>query len=75
MILYFRRKVKRFIDFVRIFIYNADFDQYECSITLTNEFEFIDIYVVHAPYAKNMEGIENYEGSLSATFHKRIDKN
>jgi hypothetical protein len=56
------------------FVYNEETDSYECNVSISQEFAFVEVYVVYAPYAQNMAGIEGYEGSLSATFTKRIDK-
>ncbi len=57
------------------FVYNEEYGEYVCNAEFTMDFETITLYAYCAPFAKNMDGIEDYVGSLSTEFQTIIDNN
>ncbi|MBR2340874.1 MAG: hypothetical protein IKA72_00495 [Clostridia bacterium] len=50
------------------FVYDEEYDEYVCSVDFTNAFEYITVYAPYSPFANNMQGIDDYLGSLSFEF-------
>ncbi len=55
-------------------VFNEDTYLYSYTTTLQNEFEHINLYATFIPYANQMEGINEYKGSIEYNFYTILEK-
>ncbi len=55
-------------------VFNQDTYLYSYTTTLQNEFEYINLYATFIPYATQMEGINEYKGSIEYNFYTTLYK-
>ena len=57
------------------FLYDEEYGEYVCSVQLLNDFEWVTVYVSCNPFGDNMDGIDNYVGSLFFEITITLEKN
>ncbi len=55
-------------------VFNEETYFYSYTTTLQNEFEYINLYATFIPYATQMEGINEYKGSIEYNFYITLNK-
>ncbi len=55
-------------------VFDENMKLYSYTTTLQNEFEFIQLYAMFAPYADQMQDIQEYKGSIECNFYTILEK-